>query len=622
MGDDRKSDGLVAALCGLGSFLLYAATACPTVAAGDSGELTVAARCLGVAHPTGFPLWCLLGRVAAAVPVGDVAFRLNLFSALTAAGAVALLCLLGRVLGLGRAGAATAALLWAVSRTFWSQAVVARVYPLAALVVVAQLVVAARRLRRESEQGLLPLLAFLFALGAGVHVICLVTTPLLLWGLVAAGSTAEGRRERRLALVLLLVAPLLYLYIPLRSLADPPLDWGNPETPAAFVRYMTQGDYGSKQLGRTSENLVALASEVGGSLTAEAGVPVALLALAGAAGALRRRDPAVALLSAPALLALGLVVAYGDDRDLPFAPYYLFTLYLGGAIAAAATLQWLGTTCARPRLAALAGAVAILAVGVVNHPRSGRAWCREVRAIAELTLASVPSGALLAVRGDSAIFPLRYLQLVEGRRPDVTVIPDGAFRPDLPWRPPVYLTWRPAALPQGWTLASRGLVYRAGPPEDGGVASDAAAWWRGVDTAPVLTAPRPHPDYKAGALVSDVLFKWGEAEASSGRPAEARRHFEEALAAAPRNRLVHYSVARALAAAPLFERERAEEVLARGVELDVALAGDPNGRGLRWLAEGFPERAVPCFEEALRAAPDSPSVAANLALARAGGRLP
>jgi hypothetical protein len=69
--------------CGLLSFAvplgIYARTLCPTIYFGDSGEFVTAAHFLGVAHPTGYPLYCLLGHLfQVAVPWGDAAWRMNL----------------------------------------------------------------------------------------------------------------------------------------------------------------------------------------------------------------------------------------------------------------------------------------------------------------------------------------------------------------------------------------------------------------------------------------------------------------------------------------------------------------------------------------------------------------
>ena len=69
----------------IASLIVYTSTLAPTVTLVDSGELIVAARSLGVAHPPGFPLYVLLAHLATLVPIGSVAVRVNLASALFAA---------------------------------------------------------------------------------------------------------------------------------------------------------------------------------------------------------------------------------------------------------------------------------------------------------------------------------------------------------------------------------------------------------------------------------------------------------------------------------------------------------------------------------------------------------
>ena len=63
------------------SFLVYVRTLCPTVYVGDSGELISAAYTLGIAHPPGYPLYCLLGKLFTFLPFGNIAYRVNLLSA-------------------------------------------------------------------------------------------------------------------------------------------------------------------------------------------------------------------------------------------------------------------------------------------------------------------------------------------------------------------------------------------------------------------------------------------------------------------------------------------------------------------------------------------------------------
>src|SRR4051812_132752 len=88
----KKSMG-AAALVFLVSLFGYFWTLAPTVTLVDSGELIVAARFLGVAHPPGFPLYLMLAHLASVVPIGNVAERINFASAFFAALAAAMLVL-------------------------------------------------------------------------------------------------------------------------------------------------------------------------------------------------------------------------------------------------------------------------------------------------------------------------------------------------------------------------------------------------------------------------------------------------------------------------------------------------------------------------------------------------
>ena len=130
---NHRRDGLIAAgLAGV-SFALYAATAAPSVATifDDSLEFQVVLPTLGIAHPSGYPLYVLLGKAwTLAFPVGSIAYRMSVLSAVTASATVALTFSLVRAIGLSRAAAAAAALTLAFSPSFWSQANVQRVYTL------------------------------------------------------------------------------------------------------------------------------------------------------------------------------------------------------------------------------------------------------------------------------------------------------------------------------------------------------------------------------------------------------------------------------------------------------------------------------------------------------------
>ena len=121
-------DFLLAALLGLFSLTLYRLTLLPGLLPGDSGEFQTLAYLLGIAHTTGYPVYILLARLFTFLPFGEIAFRVNLFSAFMGGVTVAFVFLSARLLSGSRWAAALGALALAVSPIFWSQAIMAEVY--------------------------------------------------------------------------------------------------------------------------------------------------------------------------------------------------------------------------------------------------------------------------------------------------------------------------------------------------------------------------------------------------------------------------------------------------------------------------------------------------------------
>lgn len=79
---------LFAVLSFVVSLVVYILTLAPGVFFVDSGELAVACIRLGIAHPTGYPLFTLLGRIFALIPSSEPVFVLNFSSALFSSTAV------------------------------------------------------------------------------------------------------------------------------------------------------------------------------------------------------------------------------------------------------------------------------------------------------------------------------------------------------------------------------------------------------------------------------------------------------------------------------------------------------------------------------------------------------
>jgi len=111
-------------------FAVYLLTLAPTVYRLDSAELSAAAFNLGVPHATGYPLYLLLGKAFTYLPIGDVGYRLNLMSAVFAAGAVVIVYQLSFLVTKRVVTSFAVACSLGFSYYFWVSAVVAEVYTL------------------------------------------------------------------------------------------------------------------------------------------------------------------------------------------------------------------------------------------------------------------------------------------------------------------------------------------------------------------------------------------------------------------------------------------------------------------------------------------------------------
>ena len=118
---------------GLVLMAVYAWTSPRSVALEDDSLFALASYFWGVAHPPGYPLHTALGKLFTLVPIGSVAYRVHMLSAVLGAATCCLLYLLIRGLLEQRSYAYLAAWAYGFSRTFWSQAIIGEVYTLNAL---------------------------------------------------------------------------------------------------------------------------------------------------------------------------------------------------------------------------------------------------------------------------------------------------------------------------------------------------------------------------------------------------------------------------------------------------------------------------------------------------------
>jgi tetratricopeptide (TPR) repeat protein len=462
------------------ALLVYTFTLAPTVTLVDSGELIVAARGLGVAHPPGFPLWVMLAHLASLVAFGNIAARINFSSALFAALACAMLTLVvtellitassfGRPKGTSKAAqqskkredltgggflifapAVGAGLLMAFSRTLWSYATITEVYALNALLIllVFFLVLRWRRIVEARKNGNMAVetydvwiyaAAFVFGLATGVHH---VTVGLTLPAIAVVVYRTEGLRfftsRRLLYAALISIGGLIavYSYLPWAASRSPVMNWGDPRSLQEIWWHITGRQYrvffvfSPATIGAQFVEFCRMALR-------EFGFPwlplTPFMAFAGFATAYKRDRTAFWFLLLIVIADLAYCLSYdiAEDKDA----YYLPT-FISIAITAGFGIHWLiqvATTRTTPLgKSYVAGAVAIVLTAATaftaNWPFNNRRHYFIADDYVQNLFSTIAPGGLLLTQDWQVVSPMFYAQEIEQRRRDAKVIDINLLR--------------------------------------------------------------------------------------------------------------------------------------------------------------------------------------------------
>jgi Flp pilus assembly protein TadD len=433
---DQRRDGLdllPAFLAALAAGVVYFLTLAPTVTSADSGELVTAACTLGVAHPPGYPLWCLLGKAFSLLPVSSPAWRVNLMSAAFGALTAALVYLICKQLAIPRVPAFAGALAFAFSRTFWSQSVIAEVYTLNTFflcgIILLLLLWGDRR-----RNTYLYAAAGVFGLSLSHHyMLMLLISPA--FAIYVLWVSPRLLRDLRLVfgcLALVLAGLLVYIYLPLAAARGALINWGEPDTWARFWHHVARAQYRATDFEAPfslSTKLLYIGHVV--RLLYNGFTPLVLVPF-GLMGcwALRSRRKECALLGAVFLLntvvlIMILQLAYIPDNltrvEVYYLPAYACTAVF---IAAGPSWAWSALGGAAGRAVGTAGGI-MLCLGAVLSPLVAN-WnpndmSRNYLAydFSRTALESLEPNAVYFCAPDFSGFPAIYLHAVERLRPDV-----------------------------------------------------------------------------------------------------------------------------------------------------------------------------------------------------------
>jgi hypothetical protein len=433
----------VVLLAGGVPLLCYLATASAHGYWLDAGEFVAAAVELGIAHPPGHPLAALIGHAFTLLPIGPLPLRVALASAVLAgAASVFLYRALWHTLGmagveddrvrmpLALGGA------WVVAgcHGFWFQAVRPEVYALqAALVLLAVerlLAFEARYPHTDGRPLYVASLAFGLAL-ANHHYLAFLLLP------AAAPSLARLTLHRGMRPLLhcagaALLGLCTYAYLPVRALAAPLPNLGDPHTPARLWWVVTAEAFQGNQGGGVPQPLGERWADVLVHFVDNLHVAGVVLAVLGV----------YAVFRTPATRRAGyvwtaLAVVYtagrawlGFVRDNPDALGYLVPAMAAlGALAVTFVALVLRTLDRRPRPGPLVVALALLvpAAGIaqiaLHAEGASLAAFADTDAFDDPLRRRLPPRAVVVAHAPQTVFRLWGGQSVERLRPDVTVVP-------------------------------------------------------------------------------------------------------------------------------------------------------------------------------------------------------
>lgn len=421
-----------------------------TVVLEDDGYFILASFFGGYAHPPGYPLYSLLGKLATLFPFGSVASRMHALSAVI--GALACVCLWFFVRQLFRNEmpsqktitgnlickeylATLAALCYAFSAVFWSQAIIAEVYTLNVLLFLL-LTCFVLELRRVGQNNhLLRVCGFICGLSLTNHwPLFILSTPLLL-----AFLWSDRRKFVRyftVAFPFIALGLLPYVWMVYRSHEIPDLNFGGPfSTFADLWRFVSREDFAAVDTSPSVgwNDKIEFSLFVLRETARQFSFPVVLLVIIGFIRQWRYfpLTICVGLLLGFLGNTLLLILLLNFDYDL----FHQNTFRVYPVIAYAICAVWLalGTLylfdIVNNKLKnlnsklLLTGTIVLLTgtVFITNAPVNYRADDTWAEDYARVILNSIDKDAVLYANADTINGPVGYLNRVEGFRDDVTL---------------------------------------------------------------------------------------------------------------------------------------------------------------------------------------------------------
>jgi len=443
-------DFVVSSLIFIVAISTYLMTLAPTIVMEDSAEFIAAVATVGVAHPPGFPLYVIIGKLfTILIPFGSIAWKVNFMSAFFGASTITLVYLILRKLNVSNIIAFCSSLILAFSLIFWGLSVSAESYTMNSFFV-ALLLLVLIRWQENRKNSYLFWFAFLYGVSLTNHTMMSLLAPA--YGIFIVLVDEKIFKKPGLILKMFLLACLglsIYFFILIRSLQHPDFNFGQVSNFIDLINHVSRRVYNDFSPDSQLFGKIGLIISFFVTIYEQFFLPTIFLALGGLICLFKKNGPiALTTLSIFLFNSLGIIFlrkfGFGVEIDYSYQFYYL-PCFLMIVVWFGVVIQYLHdklfTILGKQKKLWLVGRLAVLIFVIslpisfwsINYSKNDMSDFWLNYDYAKSVLASLEPNSILlfdydgTLQGDTEIFSYIYLKMVEGFRPDVSVVNDLGF---------------------------------------------------------------------------------------------------------------------------------------------------------------------------------------------------
>ncbi len=402
----------------------------PTFYLDDSPEIISSSTTLGIAHPPGYPLFILIAHLFSLLPLSQVCFRINLLSAFLTACVCALLFLfLKNRLNLSTTCGLTFSLLWMTGIDSYTASLSAKtgIYVLTVLFLIL--------IFYFLSQGKFLLFCFIWGLSLTNHWMSILGYSIgITWSIVSIYKKRTlDFKKIIVGLSFILIALSTYLYLPLRAIQNPLINWGDPSNYKKFLFHVFRMEYQNSReiFGSPLKWIQQL--EFYFKLCIQEFYGIGVFSLLGLYWIWKKKNTFITGLAISWIAFVVVLITY---VNLPKSKFYLlrnfsisslFFLVVFSALGFDFFIDSFNYLKRKKRLISLISLFCVFLLINIRTIKNQQTFYTYTYNYILNAWRSLPRHAFFFCKGDAVEFPCWYLQLIRGQRKDLVVLGSGSL---------------------------------------------------------------------------------------------------------------------------------------------------------------------------------------------------